>query len=117
MQIPIIDFSPFLSPTSSDEEKLATARQLDDACRKVGFFYLSDHGIPSSTLDSMLSNAKQFFDNATKDEKEGLLVKKAGDGDGDDTRGWKARETDSGAYEVWHFSFPLGRIPMAGKGG
>jgi isopenicillin N synthase-like dioxygenase len=100
MQIPIIDFSAFLDPKSSDDAKLEVAKKLDQACREVGFFYLSGHGIDSSLFSEMLSNAKQFFTTALSEEKDQIKVRPSGEGTGDDSRGYRVVERADAGYEV-----------------
>jgi isopenicillin N synthase-like dioxygenase len=53
--------------------KAPTAQLIDairDACTRVGFFYISDHGVPQSIIDSALENAEKFFSQTShaKDE-------------------------------------------------
>jgi isopenicillin N synthase-like dioxygenase len=100
MQIPVIDFSAFLDPASSKDAKLEVANNLDQACREVGFFYLSGHGISSSIFAEMLSNAKQFFTTASSEEKEKIKVRPSGEGIGDDSRGYRVVERADAGYEV-----------------
>jgi isopenicillin N synthase-like dioxygenase len=100
MEIPIIDFSAFLDPASSKDAKLEVAKNLDQACREVGFFYLSGHGIDSSVFTEMLSNAKQFFTTASSEEKGQIKVRPSGEGDGDDSRGYRAVKRADAGYEV-----------------
>ncbi|ESZ99278.1 hypothetical protein SBOR_0319 [Sclerotinia borealis F-4128] len=59
--IPIIDFSPFLHPTTPTS-RLQTAKALVDACRQVGFVYIINHDIPSSLLDEAFAITKRLFD-------------------------------------------------------
>lgn len=99
--LPIIDFSPFLDESSTSTAKLATALEIDKACRDVGFFYLSHHGIQTHLLESMLETAKSFFEENTREEKDLLAVKKPGDGIGDDARGFSRVDGGvKGAHEV-----------------
>lgn len=100
MHIPIIDFSAFLDSASSDDAKLQVAKYLDQACREVGFFYLSGHGIDSSLFQEMLSNAKQFFTTASSEEKDQIKVRPSGEGTGDDSRGYRVVERADAGYEV-----------------
>lgn len=100
MQIPIIDFSAFLDSKSSNDAKLGVAKKLDQACREVGFFYLSGHGIDSSLFSEMLSNAKQFFTTASSEEKDEIKVRPSGEGTGDDSRGYRLVERADAGYEV-----------------
>ncbi|KAH0366640.1 oxoglutarate 3-dioxygenase, partial [Aureobasidium melanogenum] len=99
MQIPIIDFSAFLNVSSSNDAKLETAKKLDQACREVGFFYLSGHGIDSALFTAMLSNAKQFFATASREEKDEIKVKPSGEGSGDDSRGYRLVERADAAVD------------------
>ncbi|KAI6039637.1 hypothetical protein EDC04DRAFT_2894981 [Pisolithus marmoratus] len=55
--IPIID----IGHASTPEERAALARQIRDACMNVGFFYISNHGIPKETVDTVLSAMKAYF--------------------------------------------------------
>ncbi|KKY16292.1 putativeoxoglutarate 3-dioxygenase [Phaeomoniella chlamydospora] len=99
--VPIIDFSKFLDPNSTDEDRLTCAKELDRACREVGFFYITGHGIPAELLTTMLDTTRAFFETATEDEKESIKTKKAGDGIGDDARGFQRVNGGSkGSHEV-----------------
>jgi len=101
MALPIIDFSPFLNPSSKAGAKRATALEIDRACRDVGFFYLSNHGIDAEITQNMLHTARTFFENASPEEKNGLSIKDAGDGIGDSARGFQRVEGGAkGAHEV-----------------
>jgi hypothetical protein len=42
--IPVIDVAPLM--TGSPEQAKAVAAALGQACREVGFFYITGHGIP-----------------------------------------------------------------------
>lgn len=53
MSLPIIDLA------ASDEEN---ARAVRAACEEVGFFYLSNHGIPPSSIARMNALAIRFFE-------------------------------------------------------
>ncbi|QSZ30121.1 hypothetical protein DSL72_004641 [Monilinia vaccinii-corymbosi] len=59
--IPLVDFSPFLHPTSPTS-RLKTAKALVDACRRVGFVYIINHDIPSSLLEGAFAMTKNLFD-------------------------------------------------------
>lgn len=101
--VPIVNISKFLDPQSSEEEKHAVAKEIDRACREVGFFYLSGHGLPEDVMHSMLDNARTFFGEATHEEKESLQIKKSGEGGGDDARGFqRVNGGKKGAHEVSH---------------
>jgi isopenicillin N synthase-like dioxygenase len=58
-QIPLVDFGPFLNGTAEDRQRVAA--RIGDACRDVGFFYLSNHGVPSSLVDRVYDQARRFF--------------------------------------------------------
>ncbi|KAG9692986.1 oxoglutarate 3-dioxygenase, partial [Aureobasidium melanogenum] len=103
MQIPIIDFSAFLDVSSSSNAKLETAKKLDQACREVGFFYLSGHGIDPALFTAMLSNARQFFTTVLREEKDAIKVKPSGEGSGDDSRGYRLVERADAGYEAVDF--------------
>ena len=98
--LPIIDFAPFLSMDSTSDQKLATAREIDKACREVGFFYLKNHGVPRELVQGMLTKAREFFETAGPEEKTALAIKKNEEG-GDNARGYlKITSEAKGSHEV-----------------
>lgn len=58
---------PLISLSSPKEVLL---NDLRDACTRVGFFYIKDHGIPQQKIDSIFHTAEEFFaqDGHTKNE-------------------------------------------------
>ena len=62
--IPIVDFAGMRagSPGGSDPEALArVGRTIHDACTQIGFFYLTNHGVPQSVIDAAEQAARTFF--------------------------------------------------------
>ncbi|KAF4543224.1 putative 2-oxoglutarate-dependent dioxygenase [Lasiodiplodia theobromae] len=76
--LPIIDISPYLLPNTNKAARTATAHALARACHDTGFFYLTGHGIPDSTLQSILTLARRFFLEASDDEKNAIRRRDAG---------------------------------------
>lgn len=66
-EIPIIDLA-----LPQDQ----VVSKLHDACTRVGFFYISNHGIPQETIDEIFGCAKNFF-NLEKSQKEEVHYKKS----------------------------------------
>ena len=60
--IPLIDFALFLSTTSTETERLTTAKELVTACRDVGFVSIANHGVPSALLSEAFEWSKRLFD-------------------------------------------------------
>jgi len=56
-EIPIIDISQLLN----GENPLQVASQIGDACEKVGFFYIKNHGVDQQLIDEMYALSKAFF--------------------------------------------------------
>ncbi|XP_074264209.1 homoarginine-6-hydroxylase 2-ODD-C23-like [Silene latifolia] len=64
--IPIIDISCLVekwNDANMDEDGgvLNLVRQLDEACRLAGFFYVKGHGIPDTLLKEVRDITRQFF--------------------------------------------------------
>ena len=57
--IPAIDFSQYLF--GSRNERAEAARQIGEACRQYGFFYLDQHGIPDDLVAANFEAAREFF--------------------------------------------------------
>lgn len=60
LHIPLIDFSTFLHPTSS-EDKLTTARAILDGFRSAGFIYIRNHGIAKPVVQKTFEQSAEFF--------------------------------------------------------
>ncbi|CAF2042682.1 unnamed protein product [Rotaria magnacalcarata] len=66
LDIPVIDFYPFLNGTDEDREKVSL--EIGKACRNVGFFYLSNHDIPSSLIERVYQQAEHFFSQSIEEK-------------------------------------------------
>ena len=63
--IPIIDIGPFVGGSLPERERIG--REIDAACREVGFFVVSGHGVDPSTIDDLHRDAIAFFDLPLED--------------------------------------------------
>lgn len=68
-EIPVIDISPLIA--QSDDA--ATIVHLADACERVGFFYVENHGVGVEIVSRLHQQAQLFFKQPTT-RKEQLLV-------------------------------------------
>jgi len=59
--IPIIDISSLVDGSASADAKATTVAAIGQACRDVGFFYITDTGVPLSLTDSIEASARTFF--------------------------------------------------------
>lgn len=57
--IPIIDVAPLIDGRPGGEA--AVARRIGQACREIGFFYVTGHGIPNDVVADVFSQASRFF--------------------------------------------------------
>jgi isopenicillin N synthase-like dioxygenase len=57
--IPVIDIAALL--TGSPEAARAVAGKLGQACREVGFFYVTGHGVPAALLARVFERSAAFF--------------------------------------------------------
>ena len=58
MELPLIDIAPLLDAGADDR---SVAAQIDAACREVGFFRITGHGVPESDLVELDRLARSFF--------------------------------------------------------
>jgi isopenicillin N synthase-like dioxygenase len=65
-EIPVIDFADAFSKDFDKRQKLA--RKIYDACVRVGFFYVKNHGVDESVMKDVFSAAKQFFELPLEDK-------------------------------------------------
>jgi isopenicillin N synthase-like dioxygenase len=64
--IPVIDLTPFFEGTP--EGKALVARQVDDACRNIGFFTVVGHGVDKAVIDNAWNATRSFFDLPVNDK-------------------------------------------------
>ena len=57
--IPVIDLSDALAGATA--AKQSAAREIDRACREIGFFTITGHGVPVAALDALREKAHRFF--------------------------------------------------------
>jgi len=72
-EIPVIDISPLIN----GENPLRVASQIGEACEKVGFFYIKNHGVSQQLIDEMYRLTKLFF-KLPADEKNTLNIVNSG---------------------------------------
>jgi isopenicillin N synthase-like dioxygenase len=111
--LPQIDISPFLHSTPVDQEaRRRCAEDIYNACTSTGFFYLTNHGIPTSQTDAVLSLGRDFFLDSSAEEKDAIVRKKVGVGNGDGARGWQpVRDNMTGGKRDWQEAVDMYREP------
>jgi isopenicillin N synthase-like dioxygenase len=57
--IPVIDIAPLID--GSPEQARDVAKALGTACREVGFFYISGHGVPAELMKRVFDTSAAFF--------------------------------------------------------
>jgi isopenicillin N synthase-like dioxygenase len=58
-RLPVIDLEPSFSGRRDD--RVAVSREIGDTARKTGFFYVRNHGIDQSLIDTAFACATTFF--------------------------------------------------------
>ncbi len=59
IQVPVIDLR--LARTGRKQDRRQVARQIDDACREIGFFAVTGHGVPDHIVHDLRRVAHAFF--------------------------------------------------------
>lgn len=65
VDIPLIDFAPFLvnDPATDDiQAQQQVAKDIFRACHEVGFLYLKNHGVPQRAIAHTFEQSRAFFD-------------------------------------------------------
>ena len=57
--LPLVDISKLISPQL--EERLQVARELDRACREVGFLYIRGDQLQPALFEQLVQTAQQYF--------------------------------------------------------
>lgn len=66
--VPTVDITPYVTD-GTPEARAEVARQIDEACRTVGFIQITGHGIPDPVIDG-LTDAMDGFFALSLDEKK-----------------------------------------------
>ncbi len=69
--IPVIDLQPYLH--GNTRQRQGVAKEIGDACRNIGFFYIKNHGVDQDLIDETFAQAKLFFDLPLK-TKSGIAI-------------------------------------------
>ena len=112
-KVPIIDLSPSFSTLLDDRQSVAA--QIHNACTTSGFFYITNHGIPSSTLEGILKQAERFFDLPSA-KKEELHINKSRYGFGWEPSDFTSIAGDVETKEGFNFGYEAGLDPTGGDG-
>ena len=62
MRVPTIDVSAFVGGEAGVEARARVVSEVREACERVGFFYVANHGVPPSTLREAMGSARAFFE-------------------------------------------------------
>lgn len=58
--VPLIDIAPFRTGDTASRRRVAA--EIDRACREIGFFIITGHGIADADLDAIRTVTRSFFD-------------------------------------------------------
>jgi len=70
-QIPILDLGPTFAGAPGAIDRLGA--ELRDACERVGFFYIANHGVPQELIDRAFAESRRFH-ALPLDEKNRLPI-------------------------------------------
>lgn len=60
ISIPVVDLGSWSDGSAADRKRIAS--ELTEACRRVGFVYVTNHGVPADLLDEAFSWSRRLFD-------------------------------------------------------
>ncbi|WP_372005715.1 2-oxoglutarate and iron-dependent oxygenase domain-containing protein [Tistrella mobilis] len=75
-EIPVIDFGALVDPASTPAECMAVGDAVRDACTRVGFFYVRNHGVDPAVIAGTYGAARDFF-ALPMDEKMRIHIRKS----------------------------------------
>jgi len=96
-EIPVIDISPLVGPQNNPKSLRKTAKEIENACKNIGFFYVKNHQIPQNHLDAVILVMQEFF-NLPEEKKMKIHI-----GNSDVFRGYTplGKELTNAKYD-WH---------------
>jgi len=69
-EIPVIDISVFTGANSTNDERKEVARMIGEACERIGFFAIINHGVPTDAVTAAWNVTKDFFDLPIEQKSE-----------------------------------------------
>ena len=66
--IPIIDLQPYFA--GSADGRAAVAKEVDEACRSLGFLVVTHHGISAELVERVSVLSREFFDRTLADKRK-----------------------------------------------
>lgn len=96
--VPVIDISAWF--TGDEVEKRRLAREIDAACRNVGFLVVTGHGVPKALIETLDAQSRAFFDLPLETKARWAS------GAADVYRGYQGMETSALAYSLDEKSNP-----------
>ena len=63
--VPVIALPP---EAAGEKAVVEAARAIDEACRDVGFFAVTNHGVPDAVVQAAWQATRQFFDGALEEK-------------------------------------------------
>jgi hypothetical protein len=112
--IPVIDLAPSFADSLADRQ--AVADQIRKACTTSGFFYISNHGVASSTRDGILKQAERFYDLLSIKQKEDLHIKNSKLGLGWEPGEYTSIAGDQEKKEGYNFAYEAALDRSGGDG-
>ena len=78
MAVDLIDIAPLLAdPRVDGIAARDVATRIDDACRTLGFFRITGHGVPADLIERLVHLAREFFDQPDEIKAE-IAMSRAG---------------------------------------
>jgi len=59
LHVPVIDLAPYFEGTP--EGRLEVAKEVNDACRSIGFLVIRNHGVPEALIERVSTLSREFF--------------------------------------------------------
>lgn len=123
-ELPVVDVSGLLGGSAADSARIAD--EIGRACRTVGFFYVTGHGVPDRLIAAIFAEAERFF-ALPATEKSRVAIERIGNNRGyaglgtealDPTRPADLKEAFNIGLDL-PFDHPdiLGGVPFRGLNG
>ncbi|KAJ0122598.1 flavanone 3-hydroxylase [Diaporthe amygdali] len=93
--IPLIDIGPSLNGDGAARRSVAA--QIGKACREIGFFQITNHGVSLEAQNGVLEQAKRFFHQYPQAKKEDLHINNSAL-----FRGWEPSDVSNVNPDDWN---------------